>query len=259
MQQRHTNRRQYFEELADTSQKYFIPFLEQYYGRVEECRILEIGCGDGGNLLPFVRKGCHVTGVDISETRIRQAREFFAERHAEARLIHADIFELEEETGQFDIVLIHDVIEHISRKREFIAQALRFLTPGGMLYIAFPAWQMPFGGHQQICRNRFLSRWPYLHLLPRFLYRRCLVWGGEEKPVVDELLDIKSCRTTIEHFRNLIRQCNLTLVREEFYLINPHYETKFGLKPRKVPALFAGIPYLRNFYTTSCFYLLRQG
>lgn len=70
MQQRHTNRQQYFEELAETSQKYFIPFLEQYYGAIEGIRVLEIGCGDGGNLLPFLQRGCRVTGVDIVPIRI---------------------------------------------------------------------------------------------------------------------------------------------------------------------------------------------
>ena len=33
--------------------------------------ILEIGCGDGGNLLPFTELGCNTTGVDLSAGRIK--------------------------------------------------------------------------------------------------------------------------------------------------------------------------------------------
>lgn len=29
-----------------------------------------------------------------------------------------------------------------------------FLKPKGTIFIAFPAWQMPSGGHRQMCRNR---------------------------------------------------------------------------------------------------------
>ena len=42
--------------------------------------ILEIGCGDGGNLLPFAELGCSTTGVDISTGRIKDAILFFEER-----------------------------------------------------------------------------------------------------------------------------------------------------------------------------------
>lgn len=46
------------------------------------------------------------------------------------------------------------------------------------------------------------------------------------------------------------------IVNRQFYLINPHYEVKFGLKPRKLYFLLGNIPYIRNFLTTSCFYIL---
>lgn len=35
--------------------------------------VLEIGCGDGGNLLPFAELGCNTTGVDLSTGRIKDA------------------------------------------------------------------------------------------------------------------------------------------------------------------------------------------
>ena len=133
-----------------------------------------------------------------------------------------------------------------------------YLKPGtGLAFIAFPAWQMPFGGHQQMCANRRLARLPYFHLLPAGLYRRILERGGESPAAVAEFLEIKRTATPIELFERLLRRSGLQKIDRRLWLINPHYEAKFGLKPRCLPRLMGGIPWLRNFYTTSCFYLLK--
>ena len=65
MQERQKNRKLYFEELSITSKKYYIPYISKFKKIKEGMNILEIGCGDGGNLLPFAELGCSTTGVDI--------------------------------------------------------------------------------------------------------------------------------------------------------------------------------------------------
>ncbi len=133
-----------------------------------------------------------------------------------------------------------------------------YLKPGtGLAFIAFPAWQMPFGGHQQMCTNRRLARLPYFHLLPAGMYRRILERGGESPAAVAGFLEIKRTATPIELFERLVRCSGLQKIDRRLWLINPHYEAKFGLRPRRLPRLMGGIPWLRNFYTTSCFYLLK--
>ena len=77
MQERHINRERYFEEQARTSKKYYIPYIEKIIGELPD-KVLEIGCGEGGNLLPFAEYGCEIVGVDIAALRIEQARTFFA-------------------------------------------------------------------------------------------------------------------------------------------------------------------------------------
>lgn len=72
------DRRQYFDQLAATSRKYYIPYLSQYMKIGEGVNVLEIGCGEGGNLLPFAEAGCSVLGVDLSGDKIRAAEQFFA-------------------------------------------------------------------------------------------------------------------------------------------------------------------------------------
>lgn len=258
MQERHTNRLQYFKELAATTEKYILPFIEKIKPLTPDMRVLEIGCGEGGNLLPFVRRGCHVVGCDMSETRINEARLFFQDEPAERiRLIASDVFLLKEMYHQFDIILIHDVIEHIEEKRSFMEHVKDFLAPGGVLFVGFPAWQMPFGGHQQTCHSAVIAHWPFIHLLPNTLYVGLLKMFGESVDKVDELLQIKRSRTSIECFREFSSRAGYTIVEELFYFINPHYEVKFGLSPRRLSRCLAKIPYVRNFFTTSCFYMLQ--
>ncbi|WP_315364018.1 MULTISPECIES: methyltransferase domain-containing protein [Prevotella] len=131
MQSRQLNRRQYFNELATTSEKYFIPYIKRYRQVGKGTKVLEIGCGDGGNLLPFSRMGCDVVGVDMAEGRIRDARKFFQENGAKGRFIASDVFLLKELRHQFDLIVCHDVIEHIDDKEEFMHKCKQLLKTGG--------------------------------------------------------------------------------------------------------------------------------
>lgn len=87
MQLRHVDRRRYFHELAKTSESFFVDYVSKHKAIKDSVRILEIGCGEGGNLLPFARLGAVVVGVDISEERIEQANTFFSECNQEGTFL----------------------------------------------------------------------------------------------------------------------------------------------------------------------------
>lgn len=257
MQERHTNRRRYFEEQSRTSRNYYIPYIQRVTGHIPTS-VLEVGCGEGGNLLPFAESGCEIIGVDIDASRIKQAQTFFAEKEQKGIFIASDIFELRVLKSHFSLIIIHDVIEHIGHKKQFLFDIKSYLSPEGVIFIAFPAWQMPFGGHQQIARGKFISHLPFIHLLPDSLYKWILKTCGEKEDVVKELLSIKTTKCTIETFRKLVETIEYQIVSQQLYFINPHYEVKFGLSPRKLSKIISSIPHLRNFFCTSCFYILRK-
>ena len=71
-----------------------------------------------------------------------------------------------------------------------------------------------------------------------------------------QLLAIKQARMTIERFEQLTHQTGYTIVDRQLWFINPHYQQKFHLKPRRLWSLLARVPYVRNYFTTSAFYVI---
>jgi 2-polyprenyl-3-methyl-5-hydroxy-6-metoxy-1,4-benzoquinol methylase len=57
--------------------------------------ILDLGCGTGGHVLPLAERGYHMTGVDISEGMIEQARRKSTESNIEAEFRLGDIRSLD--------------------------------------------------------------------------------------------------------------------------------------------------------------------
>lgn len=254
MQKRHTNRASYFNELANTSRNFYIGYVKRFIPLNPQTRVLEIGCGEGGNLLPFAESGCQVTGIDRSEIRISQAQTFFAAAYYKGDFQAIDFFDFSPQT-RYHLILIHDVIEHIEKKEEFFRRLRPLLAEEGIIFWGFPSWQMPFGGHQQICRNKIVSSLPFIHLLPGTLYRMILKCCRETDSCINELMDIKRCRMTIESFEQLSRRNGHHIADRQLWFINPHYQQKFHLRPRKLFSIPARVKYIRNFFCTSCFYI----
>jgi SAM-dependent methyltransferase len=258
MQNRHSNRQQYFDEQDYTTRKYVIPFIESFRKLTGDLTILEIGCGEGGNLKPFLDAGCRVTGIDLSENKINLARSFIGNHPLKdnLELICDDIYRMQPPVRKYDVVFMRDVIEHIHNQERFMTFVKPFMHEESLFFLAFPPWQNPFGGHQQICKSRILGIFPYFHLLPAPWYRKVLTVSGESGATVDNLLEVKETGISIERFEKIIQSASYRMLSKKLFFINPNYEVKFGFKPLAQSRLIARIPWLRNFFTTSAFYLL---
>lgn len=260
MQERHKDRKRYFEEEAETCTHFYIPYITPFL-RKEVSTVLEVGCGEGGNLMPFAQRGIRVTGIDIDSIKTTLASKFFNEFGLSGTFVRGDFLRDELPHSSYDIILSHDVIEHIHPKDKltFMKRVSTLINSSeGIGLIAFPAWHMPYGGHQQMCHSRIASHLPWIHLLPASVYRRLLRSLGETEGTVRELLEIKTCKMTVETMEKLCNRSGLEIVARKLWLINPHYKVKFGLPPISLPPLLSELPYLRNYLSTSCFFLVRR-
>jgi 2-polyprenyl-3-methyl-5-hydroxy-6-metoxy-1,4-benzoquinol methylase len=255
MQERHSNRERYFKEQQLVTERYVIPYINQVFQINPTMTVAEIGCGEAGNLKPFLDMGCKVFGIDIALHKIENAKRFY-ENHPfkkNLNLIAADVYDVQlADIDKLDLVIMRDTIEHIPNQELFIAKLKKFLKSDGKIFFAFPPWRMPFGGHQQVCENKLLANMPYLHLLPRALFVSVLKIFGESSNKHVGLLEIRDTQISINRFHAILKNNNLSIIRQDYYLINPNYEIKFKLKMRKLPA-FLNIPYLRDFFTTTCY------
>lgn len=260
MQKRHSDPLRYINEQIFTTQKYIVPFIQQVKTVDATAQVLEIGCGEAGNLKPFLDMGCKCTGVDFSIPKIEKGKEFYANHPfvKNIRLISEDIYKTTEFHAQFNIIIIRDVIEHIHDQDKFLALLKDLMAPEGVVFFAFPPWQNPFGGHQQICESKILSSLPYYHLLPTRLYKAVLKLFGESAAKITSLLEIKETGISLERFERLVAKNGYVPLLKTLYFINPNYEVKFGLKPRTLSLFLDKIPYVRNYFATCGYYLIKQ-
>ena len=95
MQARHNNYERYFKESERSCQRYYYPYLQQFmaFSQAKPLRILDVGCGVGGNLAPFARMGHVVKGIDIDSNSITWAMKLFDKQGLPGTFTHGDILE----------------------------------------------------------------------------------------------------------------------------------------------------------------------
>ena len=114
------------------------------------CRVLELGCATGGNLIPMAwyHRQARFTGIDLSANQIRIGQKLINDLGLQNIVLHqGDILHLGDELGSFDFVIAHGVYSWVpSRVREQLLQlARRLLNPNGLFYISLntlPGWRM---------------------------------------------------------------------------------------------------------------------
>ncbi len=258
----HGDKRRYFDMTYEVTKNHIVPYIDGYFPIKQDMNVLEIGCGEAGVLKAFLEKGCRCTGIELDPRRIEYAKEFLKDNFEEGSIdfLSKDIYLVDpvNELGRtYDIIILKDVIEHIHEQEKFVPQLHKFLKEGGIIFFAFPPWMMPYGGHQQILPPKIASILPYYHLLPGPLYPMLMKLFGVNKPGIDFMLETKSTGISIERFNRIIKKSRFELINEKFYLFNPIYEHKFGIKPRKQISLISKIPWVRNFLTMGVYAVVK--
>jgi 2-polyprenyl-3-methyl-5-hydroxy-6-metoxy-1,4-benzoquinol methylase len=101
--------------------------------------VLDVGCGDGQNLLFLRAHGGHgidgtsFTGVDLSPKTVEEnAKKYPFAKFAALDIEHAAL------SAQFDLVTCCEVIEHLDKPEDAVNNLARQVSPGGHLVLTCP-------------------------------------------------------------------------------------------------------------------------
>lgn len=100
-------------------------------------RVLDIGCGSGVLCGDFKRHGCHVVGVDLSESGIALARKNFPDCRFELMGVNEVSLDRLGE-APFGLVVSLEVVEHLYAPRKLTRAAFDVLRPGGQFIVSTP-------------------------------------------------------------------------------------------------------------------------
>jgi SAM-dependent methyltransferase len=117
---------------------------------VAECSVLEIGCGDGSNLVPMAYglPGSFAVGVDLAPGPIAAAQRMAGDLElSNIRLVTADLRDIDEEYGTFDYVIAHGVYSWVPAdvREGLLRVCAERLAPQGIAFVSynvFPGRQM---------------------------------------------------------------------------------------------------------------------
>ena len=119
-------------KFRNTPRKEAIDFAASLTGKK---RILDVGCGNARNLLPFA--GNELYGIDFSENMIIAARKFCRTHDLKVKLKVADAKKLPYKKDYFDVVLCMAVLHHFSPtlQRAVLKEIKRVMKPGALLLL----------------------------------------------------------------------------------------------------------------------------
>lgn len=117
---------------------------------VDRCRVLELGCAMGRNLVPmaFHLPGSEFVGVDSSSRQVTAARDTAAALTlTNVRFEHASILDIDRGWGEFDYLICHGVYSWVPDdvQEKLLAVAGENLAPHGIAYVSYntyPGWHM---------------------------------------------------------------------------------------------------------------------
>jgi len=134
---------------------------------LENKRILDFGCGVGAFVRRLREFSPSVTGFDVDRDSVRRGVEEVPD------LALAVGEKLPYKDGAFDVVLLHEVLEHVDNDLQTMREVRRVLAPGGRAVIFCPNRLYPFETHGIFIGKRYVfGNMPFVNYLPDFLRNR---------------------------------------------------------------------------------------
>ena len=117
---------------------------------IRHCRVLELGCADGANLIPMAcaLPESRFVGVDLSGRQLAPGQETIRELGLEnIELRQLDIRQVDPALGRFDYIIAHGVYSWVPAEvQEHLLEVCRAqLAPMGVTYVSYntyPGWHL---------------------------------------------------------------------------------------------------------------------
>lgn len=128
----------YKEEIVDYIRDHLINKLWKLtsYCFPKNGKAIDIGCGDGTNIVFFRSKGINAIGVDFSEKLIKKGKERYPK--LQSAIFKGDALNLQFQDNTFDIAFMIGVLHHIhseSKQISAVREALRVVKDNGIIII----------------------------------------------------------------------------------------------------------------------------
>lgn len=109
----------------------------------EQATVVDLGCGEGLNLLALRRQverdGIRYIGIDLERTALRRAASRCAyRRYANVELRFGDVMRTGLPPDSADVILCSEVLEHLREPRLLLEEIRRVLAPGGTAIMTTP-------------------------------------------------------------------------------------------------------------------------
>ncbi len=107
-------------------------------GEVKGKKMLHLQCHFGMDTLDWARRGAEITGMDLADSAINEAKALNQELGLNAKFICCNLYDLPKHlSGKFDIVFTsYGVVGWLPDLQKWAAVIAHFLKPGGTFYMA---------------------------------------------------------------------------------------------------------------------------
>jgi SAM-dependent methyltransferase/methyltransferase-like protein len=111
---------------------------------VARCRVLEVACGDGANLIPmaYAAPASEFVGFDLAALPIKRGQKRVRELGLKnIRLFQGDLLEVGAELGSFDYIIAHGFYAWVPAqvRDRLLALLSELLTPDGIAFVSYNA------------------------------------------------------------------------------------------------------------------------
>lgn len=139
--------KEYYDDIQKHRYTVAYPYLPEYaeFGYQRGKRILEIGCGQGTDLLQYAKSGADAYGVDLTESAIKKTADIFqiCGYSAELAVVNAEELNIFQDDF-FDLIYSFGVIHHTPYTERVVDEIYRVSKSGGQVFIMIYAKGLNF-------------------------------------------------------------------------------------------------------------------